>query len=84
MCTPPETHLYGAINNIDIIVSFNIPKKYAIPNIMKIFGTSPIIFCKPYIITSALSSFISGISFLILLVRYVHNLSITILTSPLS
>ena len=56
----------------------------AINSIIIPFGNSPIIFCKPYIITSALSSFISGISFLILLVRYVHNLSITILTSPLS
>ena len=34
ICTPPEKHLYGAIINIDINVSLNIPKKYAIIKII--------------------------------------------------
>ena len=76
ICTPPDTHLYGAIIKIDITVSLKIPRIYAIIKIIIPFGSSPIIFCNPYIITSALSSSTSGISFLIFLVKYAQNLSI--------
>ena len=66
----------GKTINIVIKVYLNTPKIQAIHNVMKNFGTSPIISSSPYFITSALSSSTSGIFALILFINLSQILSI--------
>ena len=44
---PPENVRYGNMIRNAINESLKTPSTYAIPNMMKIFGISPIMICKP-------------------------------------